>query len=180
VNVNRDIIARLEALGLRYYITGSEALAVYGEPRQTRDIDIVIDAGAADYERAIRPAFADAYLVNDLIASADRSYGAVIHRIEIAKADLILAPSGAWAREALDRRRRIDDPVLGSAWFVSAEDLILAKLDWSDGGASERQVRDCRSVVRIHPDLDWDYLARHARELGVVDLLESLRGDRPG
>ena len=47
-----------------------------------------------------------------------------------------------WGRSAFERRQRIYDPVLGEAWFISPEDLILAKLAWSDGGASERQLRD--------------------------------------
>jgi hypothetical protein len=59
---------------------------------------------------------------------------------------------------------------------ISPEDLILAKLEWSDGGQSELQLRDCRSVVRIAPDLDWPYLERHAASLGVGALLESIRG----
>ena len=39
----RDVLDRLEALGLRWYITGSEAGACYGVLRQTFDTDIVLD-----------------------------------------------------------------------------------------------------------------------------------------
>ena len=64
---------------------------------------------------------------------------------------------------------------MGSAWFISPEDLILAKLSWSDGGISERQVRDSASVVRIQPNLDWAYIERFADALGIGQLVERIR-----
>jgi len=158
VNANRDILERLVRAGVGYYITGGEALAVWAEPRQTLDIDIVTDLAADRYEAVIRPAFEDAYLVNDLVGSGDHAFGWVIHRTEIVRADLVMRRTDPWGMTAFTRRRLIDDPVLGSAWFISPEDLVLAKLAWSDGGASERQMRDSASIVRLQPDLDWMYV----------------------
>ncbi|HEU0236838.1 MAG TPA: hypothetical protein VFR14_10400 [Candidatus Limnocylindrales bacterium] len=172
MNADRDIVARLEAIGLRYYVTGSWALAAYAEPRMTRDIDIVLEATATDYERVIRPAFEDDFLVNDPIVTGGRSIGRVIHRTEIARADLIFGRSDPWARSALDRRRRFEHPALGPTWIISPEDLILAKLEWSNGGASELQLRDVRSIVRLADDLDWRYVEQYAAILGVQPLLE--------
>lgn len=65
--VERDVVAKLEALGLRYYITGSWALAMYAEPRMTRDIDIVLDLERSVYDRHIRPTFDAEFVVNDPI-----------------------------------------------------------------------------------------------------------------
>jgi hypothetical protein len=177
MNVERDVIERLDRAGVGYYITGSEALAVWAEPRQTMDIDIVTDVVPEQYERVIRPAFEDAYLVNDLIVVDGRGYGSVIHRTEVHKADLIMRRTDPWGIAAFERRRLIDDPALGSAWFISPEDLILAKLAWSEGGASERQLRDSASVVRLQSNLDWGYIDRFAAALGVGPLVERIRGD---
>jgi hypothetical protein len=53
----------LERLGLPYCITGSVAASVYGEPRLTADIDVVLLLGTADLV-ALRAAFPDgAYYV---------------------------------------------------------------------------------------------------------------------
>ncbi len=177
-SIERDVLDRLEGAGVGYYITGSEALSVWAEPRQSMDIDIITDLTVARFEAVIRPAFEDAYLVNDLIIVDGRGYGSVIHRTEIRKADLITRRDDAWGRIAFERRRLVDDPVLGSAWFIGPEDLILAKLAWSDGGVSERQVRDAASVVRITPDLDWGHIDQYASALGVTSLVERIRGDR--
>lgn len=177
MNVNRDVLARLERAAIGYYVTGGEALAVWGEPRQTLDIDIVTDLPAERYDGVIRPAFEDAYLVNDLVTVGSHTLGGVIHRREVVRADFIMRREDAWGIAAFERRRLVDDPVLGSAWFISPEDLILAKLSWSDGGASERQVRDAATIVRLQSGLDWTYLDRFGRQLGVAALVEGIRGD---
>jgi hypothetical protein len=178
VTTERDVLDRLERAGVDYYITGSEALSVWGEPRQTMDIDIVMDLPVGRYEPVIRPAFDDAYLVGDLIVIDGRGFGSVIHRTEIRKADLMTRREDAFGRTTFERRRDVDDPVLGRAWFVSPEDLVLAKLEWSDDGASERQLRDAASILRIRSDLDWAHIERYAAILGVTPLLERIRGDR--
>ena len=176
MSTEREVLDRLDDLGIRYFVTGSWALSVHAEPRMTRDLDLVLDLDSADYERRIRPAFDDAYLVNDLIDVGGRSIGGLVHRFEIVRVDLILGRRDAWSRQAFERSRVEDHPGLGRAAVISAEDLILAKLDWSDGGSSELQLRDCRSVIRIALALDWEYLERYAAILGVGPLLESVRG----
>lgn len=51
-------ITRLERAGVPYMITGSVASSYHGEPRATRDLDIVIDpdpAGMTRLARALEP-----------------------------------------------------------------------------------------------------------------------------
>ncbi len=175
MTTDADVVRRLEALGLAYYVTGSWALASYAEPRMTRDIDIVVDCMASEYEARIRPAFADAYLVNDPIPVGGRYIGGLIHRTEISRADLIFGRADDWALSAMARRRRVDHPILGPTFVISPEDLVLAKLEWSDGGSSELQLRDVRSIIRLNEDLDWAYAERYAAVLGLTTLLETVR-----
>ena len=42
----REVVGRLDAAGIPYMLTGAVAMAVYAEPRMTRDIDIVIELAA--------------------------------------------------------------------------------------------------------------------------------------
>src|SRR5262249_45779970 len=50
--------------------------------------------------------------------------------------------------------RRVPVVVLGVNVFVAtAEDTILAKLEWATMGASERQLRDVRALVEANGDL---------------------------
>lgn len=38
----RFLVAAVERLGLRYFVTGSTVTIFYGEPRFTNDIDVVV------------------------------------------------------------------------------------------------------------------------------------------
>lgn len=174
VDVAADVIRRLEALGVDYYITGSEALPRYGEPRQTADIDIVLAMPIDEFGR-IRDAFEAEYVVNEPIAAQGRVMASVVAQSGLGKADLILGRDDAWARSAMGRRETWDHPRLGRVWVLSLEDLILAKLEWS-GGVSELQLRDCANLLRTNTAVvDSDYLESYAHVLGVEGLLARLR-----
>ena len=60
-------------------------------------------------------------------------------------------------------------------FMSSAEDIILAKLEWYrlGGESSERQWGDILGILEIQGDqLDYDYLRHWSTELRVTDLLE--------
>jgi hypothetical protein len=61
-------------------------------------------------------------------------------------------------------------------YVATAEDTVLAKLEWAAMGGSDRQVADAATVLAVRgSDIDDDYLDRWAAELGVTDLLERAR-----
>jgi hypothetical protein len=171
----RDVIERLERAGIEYFVTGSVALGAWATFRQTNDVDVVVHIRPEEYETRLRPAFEPDYIVNPLSRRGVKWLGAVISIAEAQKADMIVRQPDAWGESAFGRRVRIDDPAMGPGWVSSPEDLLIAKLEFSDGGRSERQMGDCRVLVRLRPDLDWEYLERHAGELELRDLLDSLR-----
>jgi hypothetical protein len=173
-DVAADVIRRLERIGVDYVITGSEALPRYGEPRQTADIDLVLSLDPAQFGR-IERAFEDGYVVNAPIGEGPVRYASVVALSGLGKADLILGRTDAWARSVMKRREPWDHPRLGSVWVLSLEDLLLAKLEWS-AGVSELQLRDCANLVRANADrIDWTYLERFARVLGVTEVLDRVR-----
>ena len=173
-DVAADVIRRLEAVGVEYCITGSEALPRYGEPRQTADIDLILAMPVAEFDR-IRDAFEAEYVVNEPIAAQGRFMASVVAQSGLGKADLIIGRDDAWARRAMARREAWDHPRLGRVWVLSLEDLILAKLEWS-AGVSELQLRDCANLLRTNAaTIDWRYLERYARVLGVDGILARLR-----
>lgn len=174
MNVERDVLERLDRLGYRWYVTGSWALAAYAEPRTTVDIDVVLEATPVDYSTRIRNALSHDFLVNDAIDLGGRWMGGAIHRTEIVRIDLMFGRDDQWSRSAMDRRVRLEHPTLGPIWIISPEDLLLAKLEWSEG-TSELQLRDVASLIRLNGDLNWAYLSRYARALGIEARLEMVR-----
>lgn len=62
-----------------------------------------------------------------------------------------------------------------TAFMSTAEDIILAKLEWYRLGSeiSDRQWRDILGVLKVQAGrLDLDYLRLWAKELNVSDLLQ--------
>jgi hypothetical protein len=175
MDVRRDVIDRLEAAGIGYFVTGSEALAILGIAfRATNDIDIVIDMTPPAYETLIRPAFEPDYLVNDLVDVAGKWLGSVIHVAAVGKADLIVREPDVWGTAALERRRQMRDPGLGDVWVSSVEDLLIAKLEFADGDLGGLQGRDCVRIAQANLGLDVAYLRRQAASLGLGSLLDEV------
>ncbi len=161
----RNVFERLERLEIDYYITGSEALGRYGEPRQTMDVDIVLDVDAAGFEPVART-FTGEYVIAEPVDFGGHWMACVMPLSGLGKADLILRRSDAWGRSAMERRERWQHPGFGMVWIITLEDLLIAKLEWSEG-TSELQLRDCRNLVVVNRSLiDWPYVERFARTLG--------------
>ena len=71
-----------------------------------------------------------------------------------------------------------DNPT--SIYVASAEDTVLAKLQWyrEGGEVSDRQWNDVLGVLKVQgPALDRAYLREWARELKLVDLLDRALDD---
>jgi len=93
------------------------------------------------------------------------------------KVDVFLCGKRPYDRIQMERReRKALAPVPSREVFVAtAEDLILAKLEWyrAGGEASDRQWQDVLGIVRYQGDrLDRAYLERWAGVLGVESLLD--------
>ena len=60
---------------------------------------------------------------------------------------------------------------------ATAEDMILAKLEWASSSGSERQLRDVAAMISVHSlGLDVAYLRHWAAELGVLEPLDDMIG----
>lgn len=174
----RDAAAALERLSLRWYLTGSEALARYGTPRQTMDTDVMVEA-AADHLDALGHALRQSCYFAEPLRLGNRLMASLIRRDGSGKIDLIVRDADPWGRVAMERRVAWQHPTWGPVWVSSLEDLLVAKLEWS-AGTSELQLRDCAMLLRMNSgSIDRAYLERWARELGVAHLLADLTRRAP-
>ncbi|HEY4902425.1 MAG TPA: hypothetical protein VIH89_03040 [Candidatus Sulfotelmatobacter sp.] len=81
------------------------------------------------------------------------------------KIDFIIRKSRPFSREEFSRRVRVD--LQGVFPFLaSAEDILIAKLEWSKLARSQRQIEDAVSILRARGQtLDRSYIGRRASEL---------------
>ena len=171
------LLGKLDELGIDYMITGSFASNMQGVPRATQDADVVIHCSRKSLEKFVASLGSDFYVSLDAAEDALKREGIfnVIHLETAFKIDLIIRKSRSFSKEEFSRRQRGN--FLGqSRCFATAEDIILAKLEWAKIGGSERQFNDALNVARVRrDDLDWSYLQKWAKELEIRELLEKLK-----
>ena len=174
----------IEALDVPYFIGGSLASALYGVVRTTLDADLVADLRPEHAEPFARRLSAAFYVDLDSILDAiqRRDSFNVIHLESMFKVDIFIPRQRPYDRAQFARRveKIVAVDAERAAYFASAEDTILAKLDWyrQESGVSERQWRDVLGVLKTQSGrLDLDYLRRWAAELSVADLLERALGE---
>ena len=174
LDVFRDVSQRLEAAGIAFMLTGSLAMNYYGQPRMTRDIDLVVQI-ALDQTDLVMATFKDHYYIDRVAVSkaiAQRSIFNIIHNDTILKLDCIILKNDQYRQEEFARRRQVTLADF-QTWIVSREDLILSKLLWAKDSGSELQLRDVRNLLSA--DCDFEYLRHWATDLSVRETLESLR-----
>lgn len=161
----------LERLGLPYCITGSVAASVYGEPRLTADIDVVLLLALQDVP-GLRAAFPESsYYVPPeevLRAQISRETGGMfnlVHHKSQFKADIYLAASDPLHAWALEHRRRIDLGGAG-AWIAPPEYVVVRKLEFLREGGSDKHLRDIRFILAATP-LDQDFIAAEVARRGL-------------
>lgn len=174
----RRIVAALEACGIPFMLAGSFASTHHGVPRTTHDIDLVIDPSREGLRALVQHLLAAEFYVSEAaVEEAWRRRGA-FNAVDLRsgwKTDLILCRQRPFSREEFARRQPAQ--VLGIPLSVAtAEDTILAKLEWARASGSERQLRDVAGILSLQAGrLDEAYLARWAAELGVDELLRRAR-----
>ena len=166
-----DAVRRLEDAHIAYMVTGSFASAFHGEPRATRDLDIVIEPGMETLAALVDGLLADGFYVDRdaaFIALGERTQFNAIGP-DATKVDFIIRKDRPFSHEEFERRLPAD--LLGTPAFIaSVEDMIIAKLEWSLPFDSERQLRDVVSMLAVSGDsVDRRYIDRWVRALGLEE-----------
>lgn len=178
IGVTLVVADALETLGVPYVIGGSFASAVHGVMRATMDVDLVVDLRPEQVVPLVEllggAFYADAEMMRDAIRQ--RGSCNLIHLETMFKVDLFIAGPRDLDRAQLARRQlhRLSADHERRVYVASAEDTVLAKLEWYRRGdqASDRQWRDAVGVLTMQRErLDHDYLRRMAAGLNVADLL---------
>ena len=170
----------LKRLRIPYLVTGGIAVLVWGRPRFTADIDIVVEFKEKDLKRlekgllklgksgyveiaSMRQALADEGEFNFI----DGETGVKIDFWLIKKKDLF---------DLSRLKRRVAKNILGEKiYFTSPEDLILIKALWYKMSPMSRQLEDIESILKIsEKKLDREYLRKWIKKLNLSEILSDL------
>jgi hypothetical protein len=173
----KDVIARLEATGMSYALTGSIASNFWGVPRTTHDVDVVIVLAEVDVPRIVT-AFADRYYVSEPAVRDAVSHHSMFNVIDFTtslKADLWVTGDQPFNQSMLARRCRVEIVPGQEGYTGTAEDVLLHKLVWHTITPSERQLADAAGIAAVQAGkLDLGYMRHWAGQQGTAALLEEV------
>jgi hypothetical protein len=178
IQVTQKVVTVFDRLEIPYFIGGSLASALYGVARATMDADLVADIHLIHIPELVSALdgefYIDAEMIRDAIEHAS-SFN-LIHMETMFKVDIFLLKQRPFDLIQMKRRKvqEVGNETGDRAYFSTAEDIILAKLEWyrAGGEASERQWRDILGVLNLQGDrLDTRYMQKWAASLGIQDLL---------
>jgi len=164
----------LERLGLRYLVTGSIATVLYGEPRFTNDIDLVVVLSATRVDE-----FCQSFPEPDFYVSPESARRAVnrrgqfniIHPTSGLKLDIMVPAETPFNQSRFQRARRIKLMPDLEVSFAAPEDVIIKKMEYYREGHSEKHLRDITGILTISAgQVDRQYIAGWADRLGLNEI----------
>lgn len=169
----------LNELNIPYTITGGVAVTIWGRPRYTADIDIVIDIAPQNLKEFIgkvgelsKGIYMDIDLETPI--SDIKKFGSfnLIHPESDIKVDFVIKKDDEFSQLELDRaiKKKIFDHEMN---FISPEDLILIKLQWYKDSNSTRHLEDAESILKI-TEVDLKYIDSWAKKQGTFEIFEDL------
>jgi hypothetical protein len=171
------VVAAFDALDVEHLIGASLASSVFGEPRQTVDADLLARLLGQHARLLVSQLSGEFYADLGSIQTAIETQDCfnLIHLETMTKVDVFVRWRSPFGQSQFARRQKksVGQTAPLELFFASAEDTVLAKLDWyrQGGCVSDRQWRDLLGVLKVKASaLDRSYLVHWAGELGVTHL----------
>lgn len=168
----RRLVTALDQIRIPYMVTGSFASSAHGRVRATEDIDIVMAPSPEQIDALVGEFPPGRFYVDRdaaLEALRQRSQFNIIDIESAWKADLIMRKEREFSHTEFQRRRAYSINGL-QVFIATAEDVLIAKLEWARAAGSERQIEDAAGIIETQgDDLDVAYVERWVRALQLDD-----------
>lgn len=124
----KDLQERLQKSGIPSMVIGGLAVAMWGEPRLTRDADLKVLLGREDARRLIDMLTPDYQLLADAPEPTLQRFGFIFTKdVTGVRLDILLAET-SFDAQAIERRKTVEiEPGL-SIFVTTPEDLIIYKM----------------------------------------------------
>lgn len=172
--------SRFETIGTPYMITGATAAILYGQPRVTNGLDVVLtldDAGRSALLRVFPET--EFYVPPETVILAEqarhqRGHFNLIHHESGYKADIYLVGSDPLHAWALPLRRRIQWSDTLAISVAPPEYVVLRKLEFYREGGSAKHPLDIRSIIQT-TGVDESAMAPWLQRLQLAPLWNQIK-----
>jgi len=176
LTVFSNLIKSLDEIKIEYMLVGSLASMVYGEPRMTKDFDLVIEIKPKDLKKFyeffdLKDYYVPPYevLSQELLNSGSFN---LIHHESGYKIDFMFRKNNAHSIEEFNRKTKLDIIDGVKTYIASPEDVIIKKLLFFKEGLSQKHIEDIKGIL-ANTELDYVYLNKWLDNLNLVELWKS-------
>jgi hypothetical protein len=156
-------------------VTGAVAAIIYGEPRLTHDIDLVVVLKLEEVKK-IQEAFPSEEFycppeeaIRLEVKRPSRGHFNIIHRETGFRADCYLMGDDKLHLWGISKWKELDiegEPV----WVAPPEYVIVRKLEYFREGRSEKHLKDIAGILAVSPDhIDFDQLQEKINAYGLEE-----------
>jgi len=138
--------------------TGSVASIIYGEPRMTHDIDLVLELHACEVDKLINLFPLEEFycppasVIKTEVARETRGHFNIIHHKTGFKADIYPIGQDELHKWAMSERKNIEFEQC-CIWLAPPEYVIVRKLQYYQEGGSSKHLRDIKRMLEISGDI---------------------------
>lgn len=166
---------------LEYFISGSVAAIVYGEPRLTHDIDLIISLNNNNITKFVDAFPSDLFycppkeVIKTEIKRTSRGHFNLIHQETGFKADVYLIGQEILQKWALENKIKIN--FAGSDIFLApVEYVIIKKLEFYKEGHSQKHIEDIKNIlINSEHLINFTFLNKNIKSMGLEEVWKLAR-----
>ena len=155
------VLDACEASNVDHMLTGAFAHGLYGIPRSTKDVDVVLSISTGDPIREVVTRLAGVVEFEPQVQFDTLTWGKRLvgesHGNPPFKVELFELFDDPFVQSQFHRRRRLfSEQIQSETWLPTPEDVIVQKLRWG----RSKDLDDARDVLAVQgPEtLDMDYI----------------------
>jgi hypothetical protein len=170
LEVFQDVLSKFERAPIPYMVVGSLASIVYGEPRMTNDMDLVVEVQTSDAEKIEKLFPLEGFYCPPIeVLRAEivsRGQFNLLHHNSGLKIDVMIRKQSPHAVEEFKRRQKLSFSKNFEAFLAAPEDIIIKKLSFYREGGSEKHLTDIRGIL-ANTEVDMPYIQKWVDALSL-------------
>lgn len=175
LNLYQLFTEKLNSHKIKYAVTGSVASIIYGEPRMTHDIDIVIDIGVDNIGNFIEAFSGEEFycppkeVLKIEMLRTSRGHCNIIHNETGFKADIYFTGSEKFQKWAIKSAKHIDYNN-SKISIAPPEYVIIKKLEFYKEGNIKKHIEDVKSILYNSEEMiNFSLLEKYVNEFGLLN-----------
>ncbi len=171
----------LNKIDIKYMVTGSVASSIYGEPRLTHDVDLVVQMTSKGLERFLSQFSESNFycppseVILEEVARNTRGHINVIHLDTGYKADIYFSGQDELMNWGLEHSKKINWEGIPVP-VAPPEYVIVRKLEFYKEGGSHKHKRDIQLMLKVSKDMiDITLLEELVTKLNLFDVWVEVR-----